>query len=415
MTSSLFYLCAIPRVVWEDPGNSYGINIVQFVHDALGCERRIAKEINLENEFDRYTLTCQRLEQEVLRSGRLRQVGERTQFHATLESWGIPMQVLSADYLALLSRIESPDMWGRLGSSCFPPDGIAEHRHAFIAWTTKQGLGDNPVVVQRRQFYEWVEEAECGVVEMQTSFHAPNEYANEPTIQRYMRDTDESADYIEIPEFETTGLALEFFGEKGRKQHLAKILRQQIRDALLAGEPITFGNQAPHDVIVQVLHEFVFVSPDTIRPTELRVTYVDGSEAAPFPVFCLPRSDEAAGQETAIMPLRVALMSMRHLELDSAIDYCWFRNREVSRTRTLAETDQFCFNTTISQLRDSLSLGDLSVHLYQTGFEPAIVGFYRGLVKTLLESRKKDTGHRVSVLPLYFRGGENYQSGSYWR
>ena len=145
------------------------------------------------------------------------------------------------------------------------------------------------------------------------------------------------------------------------------------------------------------------------------MTYVDGSEAAPFPIFCLPRPDESAGHETDIMPLRVALMSMRHLELDPAIDYCWFRNREVSRTRTLAETDHFCFNATVSQLRDSLSLGDLSVHMYQTGFEPAIVGFYRGLVKTLLELRQKESDLRVSVLPLYFRGGENYQSGSDWR
>ena len=108
-------------------------------------------------------------------------------------------------------------------------------------------------------------------------------------------------------------------------------------------------------------------------------------------------------------------MSMRHLEMDPDTDFCWFRNREVSRTRTLSETDEFCFDTTRDQIHDSLQLGSLRINLFHTGFEPAIIGFYRGLVKALLELRQQTDGPGLSVTPFYYRGPRNpYQTGSRW-
>jgi hypothetical protein len=146
----------------------------------------------------------------------------------------------------------------------------------------------------------------------------------------------------------------------------------------------------------------------------MRVVYVDGSEATPFPVFGL-MAIHNDGARPAIAPLRVALMSMRHLELDPEIDFCWFRNRDVSRTRTLAETDRFCFDTTLSQLHDSLALGDLEIHLYHTGFEPAVLGFYRGVVQVLRELRIQRSSRRLVVIPFYYRGEANYQAGTIWQ
>jgi len=141
------------------------------------------------------------------------------------------------------------------------------------------------------------------------------------------------------------------------------------------------------------------------------VAYTDGSEATPFPLFCLPQLDSNIVPSENL--LRVALMSMRHLELDPEIDFCWFRNREVSRTRTLAETDQFCFDTTLEQLKDSLQSGDLTIQIFHTGFEPAVIGFYRGVVKVLLDMQKQ-TSLSLNVIPYYFRGENDYQTGSLW-
>lgn len=413
MSMSHFYLCAVPRPVWEQADNPYGVDILRFVEDALGCERRIAKEVSLENEFSRYTLTCQRLEQEIADSGRIRQVNSFQEFQRILQAAQFPALTLQPGYLALLSRTQETPGWERLGTSFYVPGMISRHRHAFKLWTEQQGLSETPVVRQRLAFLEWVENTDCGLVELQTGFQSsvlqPHEQLNQ---YGYAASGKEDGGFVEIPEFETTGVAVEFFGIKGRKQHLANILRKQIREALQSGEAVTFGNQAPHDVITQVLHEFVFVPSEmTVRPIFLRVAYTDGSEATPFPLFCLPQLDSNTLPSENL--LRVALMSMRHLELDPEIDFCWFRNREVSRTRTLAETDQFCFDTTLEQLKDSLQSGDLTIQIFHTGFEPAVIGFYRGVVKILLDMQKQTSSH-LNVIPYYFRGENNYQTGSLW-
>jgi hypothetical protein len=413
MSSSRFYLCAVPQPAWTQADNQYGVDIVRFVDDALGCERRISKEVNLENEFSRYTLTCQRLEQEIARSGRIRQANNTQEFRQVLQAGQFPAQAMYPGYLALLSRTQETPGWERLGTSFYPPDTINQHRHAFKLWAEQQGLGDTPVIRQRLTFLEWVQKNSCGLVELQSGFQPVSaEYQEQLNQYSYVAPDLDDDGFIEVPKFETTGMAVEFFGTKGRKQHLANILRKQIREALQIGEAVTFGNQAPHDVITQVLHEFVFVPPETaVRPISLRVAYTDGSEAPPFPLFCLPQSkSETVSHENL---LRVALMSMRHLELDPEIDFCWFRNREVSRTRTLAETDQFCFDLTQEQLKDSMQPGDLAIHLFHTGFEPAVIGFYRGLVTVLL-NLKNQPSSRLSVTPFYFRGDDGYQSGSVW-
>ena len=189
---------------------------------------------------------------------------------------------------------------------------------------------------------------------------------------------------------------------------MAQRLRQHILEALRSGEPVVFGSEAQHDVITEVLHDLVFVDErDVQRPVMLRVMYVDGSEAEPFPLFCLSR--QAVSLNASL--LRVALMSMRHPELDPEIDVCWFRNRDVSRTRTLAETDSFCYRTTQNQVKDYLKLGALHMHLYHTGFEPAVIGFYRGIVQALTSYGLRT---RLVVTPFYFRGKQGYQSGRDW-
>ena len=168
------------------------------------------------------------------------------------------------------------------------------------------------------------------------------------------------------------------------------------------------ATQARHDVITEVLHELVFASGPENRPAVLRIAYVDGSEGEPFPIFCLPKGERTRPDNNEV--LIAALMSIRHYELDERIDFCWFRNREVSQSRTLAESDSFCFKSSLSQLYIAQNNGDFDLDLYHTGFEPAVIGFYRALVRTMLDNF---TSH-ISVQPLYFRGEAGYEVGSLW-
>lgn len=408
MNPSRFYLCALPATVWETAVNPAGLDIVRFVGDAVSSERRIAKDVNLENEYSRYTLTTRRLEQEIILTGRLHDAPTAEEFAQVLSRGYFPTQRLVPGYLTLLARAGDGQDVARLGASFFSPDQCPAHRRAFADWATRHHLSGQPVVAQRLEFLAWAEAAGCGVVELQIAYHRASDDVDTMEMNPAV---DDSPHFVELPEFATSGLDVEFFGS-GQKRRIAEILSRQIRAALATGEAVTFGNQAPHDVIAEVLHQFVYVpTGEPPRPVQLRVTYADGSEAAPFPLFYLATPPE--GIPTGANPLRVALMSMRHVELDVDVDFCWFRNREVSRTRTMAETDEFCRAATETQLDESLALGDLAMHLYHTGFEPAVIGFYRALVHRL-SALRKSSGPSLVVTPYYFRGHDGYQAGSTW-
>lgn len=414
MSISRFVLLAIPAPYWEK--ELEGVDISRFAHDALECERRIGKEVNLENEYARYTLLCQQLEREVINSGKMKTVEAEQEFKDVVENGRFAASPMQPGYLALLSRGNQETATWRLGNSFFLPKYVEKHLDAFTTWVNKEGVGETTVVRQRISFFQWAKAMNCGVLELQSGFHLVTEKTIAATqLLSPEIEIEGTGQYIEIPEFVRTGIDVEFFGQKGPKQHSANVLRKQIQNALQSGEPVSFGNQAPHDVIAEVLNEFVFVPVDQeISPVNLRVMYADGAEAEPFPLFCLPKPQES--ERLTVDPLRVALMSMRHLEMDPQIDFCWFRNREVSRTRTLSETDQFCFSTTIEQLSDSLQLGELRLNLFHTGFEPAVIGFYRGVVHKLLDIHRQGNKQKLSITPLYFRGEKNpYQTGNVWQ
>jgi len=167
-------------------------------------------------------------------------------------------------------------------------------------------------------------------------------------------------------------------------------------------------------VITEVLNEFVYSESGSVeKPAYIGVIYTDGSQGEPFPLRCLPRPDEAeVGRLSQVQPLRVALLSMRHLALDHDVDMAWFRNREVSKARAFAETDAFCYAQTQNVLQESRDSGHLRLYLYQTGLQPAVIGFYRALVEELM--LRSQAHPSLEVVPYYYRSKGGYQQGHAW-
>jgi hypothetical protein len=409
MTASRFYFCAIPKVIWDSNGHSNDVTFASLAADALDSERRIQKDVNLDTEYHRYTLTCQQIEQRVLSSTLLRPVSKETQFSDIVQAGQIPIQVAGAGYLALLAHAQEESKDKRLSASFYTPGQVSDHLKVFGKWLECKKIGNLGAALNRIKFLEQAEQCGCAVVEVQAPFLSIEASQAEKNWEIYRVSVSDEHDnsLIAIPDFDITGEAVSFFREKD-KQLSAQQLREQIRYALENKEPITVGNQARHDVITEVLHELVFASGSENRPAVLRIAYVDGSEGEPFPIFCLPKGERTRPDNKEV--LVAALMSIRHYELDERIDFCWFRNREVSQSRTLAESDSFCFKSSLSQLCLAQKKGDFDLDLYHTGFEPAVIGFYRALVKTMLD---KFTSH-ISVQPLYFRGESGYEVGSLW-
>lgn len=149
-------------------------------------------------------------------------------------------------------------------------------------------------------------------------------------------------------------------------------------------------------IITQTLRVFVSGSPD--KRVDAPVSYRDGSKAShAFPLRCLPLVD--VPPSASHLTLRLALLSIRHTEMDPVVDGAWLRNAEVSRPRPAALTDNFVYETSRAQLNYLTENGNKSLllYIYQTGLDTAIVGFYRAVVMHLLEHP-----FSLSVVPMFF-------------
>lgn len=378
----------VPEQYWKE---SSATVLKAFVEDAIAIENRLPKEVNLKNELMRYQLCCMRIQEAVCRM----KLDEEKEF-------------LGPDYMEWLRALEqkNPDAFtrSRLAACFFPPDSLAidiERMETMLSQPEKNS-GNNEVH-KRLDFLRKALEKGAGVVETFDFLYAPGNKSScshpSPGLHKTGRShvTFSSSDNTTLSQLET-GSPLEN-------------LKIQIRHALKTGEPVNFSNQ-PHPVITETLNHFSYKANEKDAPAILRVIYMDGSEAEPFPVRCLERQER---ELQGIIPLKIALVSMRHLEMDDVVDFAWFRNRKVSTNAPFAETDTYCASTTMELLHRVTDGKPLKLHLYQTGLEPAVIGFYRGLVQHMYERQEKNKLPAIEVVPFYFNsrtGG--YDAGTAW-
>lgn len=174
--------------------------------------------------------------------------------------------------------------------------------------------------------------------------------------------------------------------------------RAQIEEAIAADgthRTVISPSGIQNSVVTEILHEFVATTPGSTR-VDAPVEYRDGSRSAhPFPLRALPLGDQVA---PASLELKFVLLSVRHAEMDMIVDGAWLRNAEVSRPRPAAETDDFVYELSLRQLEELCrNERHVHIHMFQTGLETAVMGFYRA-VTTYLLTRPGS----LSVQPMYF-------------
>jgi hypothetical protein len=171
------------------------------------------------------------------------------------------------------------------------------------------------------------------------------------------------------------------------------------------GQPLV-PSGVNNQVLSEGLRDFVAAEHGQ-QPVYARVVYRDGSEARPFPFRTLRMKDHA---DSNLRVIRVSLMSMRHPEMDATVDAAWLRNRQVSLARPAAETDGLVYETSRIQLRNLASGGRICLRVYQTGLEPAVMGFYRAVTEHLLVQPRS-----IEVVPNFHQPREDcYQEGKPW-
>lgn len=172
-----------------------------------------------------------------------------------------------------------------------------------------------------------------------------------------------------------------------------------------SSEAVIRPSDISNSVLTETLREHVATGTD-LRRIDLPVQYRDGSFGPPFPLHALNlKPDVPRGWPV----LRFTLLSIRHVEMDTIVDGAWFRNARISLPREAGLTDQLAFDISMQQLRLLLAQGPTVVHLYQTGLDTAVIGFYRAVVHHLLERPGA-----VSIVPFYFHGPGRFTEGTPW-
>lgn len=146
------------------------------------------------------------------------------------------------------------------------------------------------------------------------------------------------------------------------------------------------------------------------KKTSARIVYRDGSEAKPFPLACLDLHDPKQKELAGMQVLRVALLSIRHPEMDPEVDAAWLRNRLVSQVRPTGETDLLVYELSRRKLREATADEPLLLEVFQTGLEPAVVGFYRAVAHHLQKRPRS-----LVVRPHHYRSRTGrFEPGAAW-
>jgi hypothetical protein len=182
--------------------------------------------------------------------------------------------------------------------------------------------------------------------------------------------------------------------------------RAQLDEAIAAPGKDRASALSPSGVHNRVLTEVLreYADRQGRSPLSVPVVYRDGSRAtADFPLQCLDFNSGLVRDEEAInsgvLVLRLALLSIRHTEMDAVVDGAWLRNADVSKPRPAAQTDDYVYFQSVKQLAELTQDGQRKVRLYifQTGLETAVVGFFRAVVEFL--ARRPGC---LEVVPMFF-------------
>jgi|WetSurMetagenome_2_1015567.scaffolds.fasta_scaffold28199_2 hypothetical protein len=378
-------------VAFSDDECVFGnLNLKLLMKKALRVEQRMIGRVMIENEQSRYNVYCERIEfyaNKLVVEGKARTI-----------DLGTEQPVILA---ALVKASPSEARKNRLTASFFPQEQLTAYWQSLETLAKRAKIWDNPSLQAKAKFFRMAQETGLNVVEIQ---------------QPWLYDLGEDTEELDLQGLKKSFLALEISDktseDKGGGHFIA--LREQIERVVSEtnkGIPAAINfSDLRHDVIAEVLHDFVFRSG---KPMYVDVIYGDGSKAAPMPMFTLKQKTEVTESLKQMPAVKVGMMSSRHSHegLDQNVAFYWFRNQEISTGRTQAEIDEAAYKISQKLFLKLRTEGPCRLAFYQTGFQPAIVGFYRALTEELIARIKLNVP--MEVTPYYYMGGD-YKVGKVW-
>ena len=189
---------------------------------------------------------------------------------------------------------------------------------------------------------------------------------------------------------------VESTGWRGEHQQLSELIERNFSSP--SQQAVNLGVPR-HSITAAVLRRFVY--DDTYAGFLLPVRFTDGSVAEPFPLGSFGHAVERPSA-TGLPVLRLGLISFRHPDLDRFVDRYVVTNARMNSCGTSAEQEALSCQTTRDLLSDPVLDDGGIIHFYPTGLEPAVVGFYRGVVETLTRRAEAGRPRTLIVVPRLF-------------
>jgi len=361
------------------------LDLLVIMKRALRIEERMVKGVNISDEQRRYHILCDRIEyygQEIVSLKEVRTCS------------------LSTGYLDLLAFMLEKNAeavhLGRLTANFATQDLVAKRGEVLQDLGRRMGLGENDDLRKAIGFYQDASKNKLNVIELH---------------EVVCEDVDAPVTHDVSKEFLALRVRDGIVTENETNSFVA--LRNQIKTVVTSvrsGIPAAINfSDLRHDVIAEILFEYVYNRGSKVLAP---VMYADGSKASDFPLYCLrTRGKEAEFMFKEVPVLNVGMMSERHPELDPKIKIYWFRNQEISIGKSAAEIDNVAYRKAKELFEKMRDEGVYKIAYYQTGFQPAVVGFYRALTEELIY--RATSMAKLSVTPYYFINGE-YRVGKTW-
>ncbi len=201
---------------------------------------------------------------------------------------------------------------------------------------------------------------------------------------------------------------------------VVKLLWRAAKSSVLGQANGVNPSEIPHMVMTEALRKMVYEKPGRIdnREVEINIVYTDGSQARPFPLFCLKKRTKQEMRDIQKQtPVQIGMISNRHQSMDSKVKHYWFRNIEVSQPgMTSAEVDEVCYQITLRKLREILDKDlEKRVSFYQSGFQAPLIGFWRAVVEFLRAQQGRPAV--LEITPYYYTDHKRkrpYERGWSW-
>ncbi len=352
---------------------------------ALKIEARMEKGVNLEDEQRRYQIICDRMEY----LGNLISGTKKVEFVN-----------LGENYLELLmlmkKKFPEETKRARVMSNFCPAALVEKHIALFESLARQASLLELEEIKKKIEFYRAAAKQKCHVLELQ-ELVADEETSNSVSFENLKEK------FLSLPVNDGITSTLDTNSFMALRSQMNRVI-DEVNKGVQTG--VNFSDLS-HNVITEMLHEFVFGAG---KPMYLPVVYADGTKARPFPIHCLKPPEKGKVINLPGPVINVGQLSGRHQEMDPKMNIYFFRNQEISTGKTAAEIDSVSYLEAKKIFERLRKEGVYRIAYYQTGFQPAVVGFYRALTEELLLKGKKAPA--LEVTPYYFFG--HYEKGKTW-